>query len=1249
MLQKTIDLIIHGSPSEGLHLSVQIRDPNQNQNQTLVKTTGKLPPNTKLREDYERWNKSYLDLGHVTRRRRTRKIDGVRADANRNIQELSQLCRQNSEQFKKTLNQWFQSPECMKLREYWRKPLLDEEEINIFIHTSDPELLKLPWYELDLIDDYPNAQVVFTSDHSSAPDINLDRLPSKDRVKLLAIFGNDENLDLTQDREFLESIPSLEPTILDKPSRQELSTYLYDNSYDILFFAGHSESQENDGRIYINDQYYLTIDDVRHALRNALERGLQIAIFNSCDGLGLAQKLQDLHIPQVVVMREPVPDQVAQEFLKRFLSSFSDHKSFYFSVREARQRLQGWESDFPNASWLPVIFQNSTTEALSWLELRGLPGGMDWRKVSEEKINPQLDCTSSTCNSNRDISGCERIYVPLTLISDRDPISQDSLSPARLDPFDTSDRELLEGYRRSNDDFFAEELGSEKSPKRIALIGETGIGKKAILQEMAEWILKHQLNAYPIWISLADLQDRRWDTLEEFLEEKWLPDALGEGKETLKNLKKLFQSGRVFLFLEGLDEMPILQSKESPLSILADQLTDWIAPAHVILTCRSNLWENHPNILEDFEVYRVAGLTHPDQINAFVNKWFEYCQNRSSGQDLASSLQFQLKTPRKEKFRTILKNPLCLKIFCELWQQNQGKLPDTKTALYRKFTNGFYDRISLSDPSEPNEIHSALGALAVEALQGKSYQFQLGQMESYKTRKPELFEQAIEVGFLSLVEKTDRDNSQWSYRFLHPNLQEYVAALAIEDWRFFFNPSERIYRIFDNHWKEVILLWLGREDIDSAQKEQFLDALVQFLAEIKPYSYRAYFLATSGLAEFPEYPQAETLVRGLVKWCFGEQLEGGEIKRFPATLELRANAALQESDRPLVLRILTEQLHTYSNDTTLSRVAYTLGKLAPEESEDKEKSLEVLQKLLRKSEEDEQRLAIASSLAELDPDNTLALDTLQNRLEPPSSDGGDRKFHGLAGDHLAQIDPDNDQAFETLLELAKSPEEEMRLSALENLKVIFEEKYARQIVDLLSDKTDKNSDLNRVYNELLWLCADRLNYVDFYQALHHSPLPRVAQPCDDTSLKTLPSPKNTYLLWINAASLQGETDREAIAQALCDKMYTKALPDRSIPTATTDLELGLEIFRAKQQLQKQNLAIIFDQCNPTQELLDCCREIAAPDLGVHIAWITERPLESPLYQFLPQNPNLKRSIREWIQQLNDASGVNSITDLDFNS
>ena len=108
---------------------------------------------------------------------------------------------------------------------------------------------------------------------------------------------------------------------------------------------------------------------MKHALKNAIGRGLKLAIFNSCDGLGLAQPLFDLHIPQTIVMREPVPDAIAQAFLRHFLAAFSGGESLYTAVREARQRLHGLEETCPCASWLPVIFQNPAEVPPTWKDL----------------------------------------------------------------------------------------------------------------------------------------------------------------------------------------------------------------------------------------------------------------------------------------------------------------------------------------------------------------------------------------------------------------------------------------------------------------------------------------------------------------------------------------------------------------------------------------------------------------------------------------------------------------------------------------------------------------------------------------------------------------------------------------------------------------------------------------------------------------------------------------------------------------
>ena len=72
----------------------------------------------------------------------------------------------------------------------------------------------------------------------------------------------------------------------------------------------------------------------------------------------------------MIVMREPVPDRVAQEFLKYFLTAFAVGESLYSAARHARERLEGLEDEFPYATWLPVIFQNSAEVGMNWRKLQ---------------------------------------------------------------------------------------------------------------------------------------------------------------------------------------------------------------------------------------------------------------------------------------------------------------------------------------------------------------------------------------------------------------------------------------------------------------------------------------------------------------------------------------------------------------------------------------------------------------------------------------------------------------------------------------------------------------------------------------------------------------------------------------------------------------------------------------------------------------------------------------------------------------
>jgi CHAT domain len=186
-------------------------------------------------------------------------------------------------------------------------------------------------------------------------------------VKILAILGDSRGIDLQPDRAALKAIDA-DITFLDEPKRQELSETLWQQNWDILFFAGHSRSQPDGatGQLWLNPKELLSIADLQYALTQSINHGLKLAIFNSCDGLGLANELADLQIPQMIVMRQPVPDTVAQAFLSNFLQRFAQGQPFYQAVRNAREQLHDLEDQNPCASWLPVIIQNPATLPPTW-------------------------------------------------------------------------------------------------------------------------------------------------------------------------------------------------------------------------------------------------------------------------------------------------------------------------------------------------------------------------------------------------------------------------------------------------------------------------------------------------------------------------------------------------------------------------------------------------------------------------------------------------------------------------------------------------------------------------------------------------------------------------------------------------------------------------------------------------------------------------------------------------------------------
>ncbi|MES1026672.1 CHASE2 domain-containing protein, partial [Gloeocapsa sp. BRSZ] len=334
---------------------------NRASSEREIQLVGQLPPAPKLSKLLKQWQLVYRQIILPSTR--------IKPKAGQVTQETNISCQVLGSRLITELNSWLNSgfKEWQKLRERLQQNLNENDEILIVIETDDIQVRQLPWHWWSLlVENYLKAEVVL-----SLPDyrsLGNQKKHTASSVRILAILGDSTGINIQRDRALLEQLPGATVKFLVEPQRRQLTEQLWGANWDILFFAGHSGIQTNGqiSQLYINQADTLTISDLRYALRTAVEHGLKLAIFNSCDGLGLARDLADLHIPQIIVMREAVPDRIAQEFLKYFLEAFASGISLYLAVREARERLQGWENRFPYASWLPVIFQNPAEVSLTW-------------------------------------------------------------------------------------------------------------------------------------------------------------------------------------------------------------------------------------------------------------------------------------------------------------------------------------------------------------------------------------------------------------------------------------------------------------------------------------------------------------------------------------------------------------------------------------------------------------------------------------------------------------------------------------------------------------------------------------------------------------------------------------------------------------------------------------------------------------------------------------------------------------------
>ena len=315
---------------------------------------------------YQTWQQAYLNFYTSALRAKIKGSGSIPVPA---IDWRASLVQAEA-QFLAEFHYWLNSAELVPIRGEIAKAAAQQNNlspIDIFLTCDTLELARFPWETWEI-----------TTALAIAKPIRIFRSPAKIRVgasqkrrdgklRVLAILGDDTGLDFQADRVALRSLAKVAEISfvgwqagkdngdLKEQIRQAIAD---ERGWDILFFAGHSnESSISGGELGIAPNQSIFLSEIAPQLLLAKTRGLQFALFNSCNGLSLAEALIDLGLSQVAVMREPIHNQVAQEFLTRFLPSLAMGKDVREALLIACQYLKLEKNlTYPSSYLVPSLF-----------------------------------------------------------------------------------------------------------------------------------------------------------------------------------------------------------------------------------------------------------------------------------------------------------------------------------------------------------------------------------------------------------------------------------------------------------------------------------------------------------------------------------------------------------------------------------------------------------------------------------------------------------------------------------------------------------------------------------------------------------------------------------------------------------------------------------------------------------------------------------------------------------------------------
>ncbi|MGL5082043.1 MAG: CHASE2 domain-containing protein [Microcoleaceae cyanobacterium] len=328
---------------------------------------------------YRRWREAYLNFYQSMRAR-------VKASGNLNIVNDGQIdwrkqVAQAEAELLSEFHGWLSDGKLLEIRETLSQAVVSFNAINhsssvyvdIFLTCYSEELSRLPWEAWEIGVQLTARKMIRIARTPASMKADIRQSSPRRTTRVLVISGDDTGLNFVRETQAIQSLIQRRVKVsfigwqgdnLENLKEQVCQTIADNEGWDLLIFMGHSnETQITGGELAIAPNTGILITELLPYLKQAQQRGLQFALFNSCEGLSIANTLIDaVGLGQVAVMREPIHNKVAEEFLIRFLDEIKNYKDVHEAILLTCEQLKKTcHITYPSGHLVPSLFRHPDT------------------------------------------------------------------------------------------------------------------------------------------------------------------------------------------------------------------------------------------------------------------------------------------------------------------------------------------------------------------------------------------------------------------------------------------------------------------------------------------------------------------------------------------------------------------------------------------------------------------------------------------------------------------------------------------------------------------------------------------------------------------------------------------------------------------------------------------------------------------------------------------------------------------------